>query len=289
MVRSHWWLVFDPDGRPAVNMFQDHRPTYGQDPHVSILNNTIILCESVDEKRIAISLLDSLQSPRRKVTEIVWDSPQEHQVWAPELHYIGGLWYIFYSASDGINSNHRNYFIQGVTLTGPYYWRSPIGPDIWGIDLTQFKWKDSRYAVWSGWEKNGDEFPQHLYIAKMYAPWQLGRRVKLASPEYEWEKSVAPILEGPQAFIKDGMLRLLYSGNASWTQGYSTGIMTLVGDNPLNPEHWTRRETPILQNAGHGCVVDGYLVYHRKMSAWPGWSDREIVSLNLGLNGIDCG
>jgi GH43 family beta-xylosidase len=157
-----------------------------------------------------------------------------------------------------------------------------IGPDIWGIDMTTFKWRGTRYAVWSGWENNGDEFPQHLYIAEMKTPWEInGPRIKLASPYLPWETSIAPIMEGPQVWIKDGMLSILYSANASWTQEYSTGKLILLGTNPLNPEHWARRESPLLVNAGHGCIVDGYMVYHRKQSAWPGWSDRVVESIKL--------
>lgn len=265
------------------NPFKDYRPIYGQDPHVSKLHNTfLLLCESVDEERIAISTLDSLQSPRRMDTVIIWDDACERQVWAPELHFIDGLWYIYYSASNGDNKNHRNYVLQSPHLFGPYFKIGMIGPDIWGIDMTQFYWWDSmRYAVWSGWENNGDEFPQNLYIARMFSPWEIGERVCLSVPELDWEMSIAPILEGPQAWIRNSKLSILYSGNASWKQEYSTGMLTLIGSDPMNPRDWEKRSIPLFLNAGHGCIVDDYFIYHRKMSTFPGWHDREIRSLKV--------
>jgi GH43 family beta-xylosidase len=265
-----------------MNIFDDRRPMYGQDPFVTMVDDVPLLIESIDEEKIAISPLDSLHSPQRKDTIIVWDDEYEHQVWAPELHHVDGLWYIFYAASDGNNKNHRNYVLQAPHPFGPYWKIGAAGPDIWGIDMTRFDWWDGNsYAVWSGWEKNDDEFPQNLYIARMYDPITLGMRVKLSVPEYDWEKSIAPILEGPQVCSNHGGLALLYSANASWKQEYSTGILTFVGSDPLNPSHWQKNPNPLYTNAGHGCIVDGYFIHHRKISAFPGWTDREIVSIKL--------
>lgn len=256
---------------------------YGQDPFVTMVDGIPLLCESVEEERITISPLDSLQSPQRMDSIVVWDDAFERQVWAPELHYINGLWYIYYTASNGDNKDHRPYILQSPHYFGPYIKLGRVGPDVWGIDMTQFLWWDgNRYAVWSGWENNGDEFPQNLYIAQMYSPWEIGKRIRLSVPELDWEMSIAPILEGPQVWIRDGTMSILYSGNASWKQEYSIGSLTLVGRrNLLNPEDWVKRTEPLLSNAGHGCVIENYFIYHRKMSAFPGWTDREIRTLKV--------
>ncbi len=264
-----------------MNPFEDRRPVYGQDPYVCMVYGMPILCESKDEERIVLSVLDSLEHPQRMDSVVVWDDAFERQVWAPELHEINGLWYIYYSASNGENCNHRNYVLQSIDPFGPYIKLGALGDDLWGIDLTQFNWWDGkRYAVWSGW-LNNEEFPQNLYIGVLEKPWRLLNRVRLAVPEYPWERSVQPILEGPQAWVRsDGKLSLLYSANASWTQEYCTGMMTLEGTNPLNPQHWRKEPEPLLKNAGHGCIIEDRFVYARKLSAFPGWTDREIVSVS---------
>lgn len=263
------------------NIFHDPRPLIGQDPHVSIINGEFILCESQDEERIVLSSLSSLQSPRRLETRGVWENPSEKQLWAPELHKINGMWYIYYASSDGENRNHRTYVLRAENPFGPYESLGRVGVDVWAIDMTTFAWDSLRYAVWSGWENNGDEFPQNLYIARMYQPHEIGDRVLLAKPELEWEKSVAPILEGPQACLRGDQLSLLYAANASWKQEYSTGILTLVGRDPMNPRDWEKRPSPVLSNAGHGMLVGEFLVYARKMSSFPGWSDREIKTIKV--------
>lgn len=264
-----------------MNLFQDKRPIYGQDPYITMLGETPLLCESVDEKKITVSTIESLKNPQRVKTWVVWDEPGEQQVWAPELHYIEGVWFIYYTASDGNNNTHRTYGLQGSSCLGKFTFMGRVGPDVWGIDMTQFEWRGIRYAVWSGWEDNGDEFPQNLYIAEMDSPWSVGDRVKLSVPEFDWELSIAPILEGPQVWIRDEGLSILYSGNASWKQEYSTGKLILVGSNPLNPDNWKKQSTPLMRNAGHGCIVKDYFIYHTKISAFPGWSDREIKSIRI--------
>lgn len=260
------------------NIFSDKRPFYGQDPYVFSYKGIYWLIESQNEDRISISALDDLQNPRRLNTMVLWDDPKERQVWAPEIHNINGDWYIYYTASDGCNTNHRTFVLHSERFLGPYKFCGRVGPDIWGIDMTTFTWQNKRYAVWSGWERNGDEFPQNLYIAEMTSPFTVKDRVKLSVPELDWELSVCPILEGPQVWSY-GKLKLLYSANASWKQEYSTGLLTLNGADPLNPDHWMKRASPVMKNAGHGCMLEGYFIYHRKMSTFPGWTDREIKSL----------
>lgn len=261
-----------------MSMFSDTRPLYGQDPFVVKYQRHYLLLQAEEEKRITIR--PYMDDRLWRIPLTVWDDPTEQQVWAPELHQIDGRWYIYYASTDAGNSNHRTYVIgPAPSPFGPYRHRWQIGPDIWGIDMTVFEHHGQWYAVWSGWEKNDDEFPQHLYIAEMRSPYEIGSRVRLASPTLTWECSVRPIMEGPQAFRQGDLQCLTYAANASWTQDYATGLMELRGPDPLNPGDWYRYPVPMLLNGGHGCVVDGQYVYHRKMSAFPGWNDREIVSI----------
>lgn len=148
--------------------------------------------------------------------------------------------------------------------------------------MTVFNHDGSLYAVWSGWENNGDEFPQHLYIGKMDSPSKLDTRHRISSPQYAWETSVAPILEGPQIWKDNGEIKILYSANASWTRSYSTGILSLKGgEDPLEERSWVKAKEPTETNVGHGMVIDDHFVYHRKMSLSYGWNDREIKTRKM--------
>lgn len=265
-------------GKASVtNIFSDKIPLMGQDPHITKYGRETILCESQDEERIVVSYLNNNQ---RIGTKIVYSKVGEHQVWAPELHQIAGLWYIYYSSSDGKNKNHRMKVLgAGTGPFGPYHFSKTLDTDNWGIDMTVFKWAGNRYSVWSGWENNNDEFPQHLYIAPLISPVEIGERVKISSPVFDWELGIAAINEGPQAWIENEKLYLLFSANASWTRDYATGVLELVGDIPLNPKHWIKCPWPLMKNAGHGMMVDDLFTYHRKMGNFAGWSDREITAI----------
>ena len=95
--------------------------------------------------------------------------------------------------------------------------------------------------------------------------------------------SVAPVNEGPEVTRHpgSGRLFLLYAADASWTQAYKTGLLECTGADVLDPASWQKLPHPFLTGGGHGCVVDtpagAHLVYHRKVSGDPGWSDREIL------------
>lgn len=254
-----------------MRTFRDSRPRFGQDPFLYTLHTGArLLIQSEDDRRIKIYDWDRPEAPG--IT--VWESRDEQEVWAPELHYIDNNFYIYYSFSDGDNRNHRNHVLVSTTHNplGPYHRIGRIGEDIWGIDLTVAYINGQHYAVWSGWPHNYAEFPQNLYIAPMYSPTELGERILLAIPERQYE---GEILEGPQFCNETN--NLYYSANKSWETSYCTGLLQLCGDNPLNPSHWAKFPIPTHTNFGHAQPIgNGELIGHTKLSPLPGWSDRAI-------------
>lgn len=266
-----------------MSLYPDTSPIYGQDPFLFQYDDKLMLIESFNERQI---LLREFVTPR-KAGRTIWSSAAEHQVWAPEIYRIKDRYYIYYASGDGTNYSIRPYVLES-SRDDPYSPYIQYGPltQTWGIDMTTFYHEPTRqrYAVWSGWENNGDGFPQNLYIAKMYSPTELGPRHLLARPTLKWEQTLAPILEGPQAFQQNNTLYLFYAANASWSQEYSTGLLRLTGKNPLNAKDWKKTEKPLFTNAGHGHPHPedpSLFICHRKLSPFPGWTDREITILPL--------
>lgn len=252
-----------------IDVFKDPRPLMGQDPWLIKYLDDFYLVESQDEKRITISLLNGLHSPYRINQTTIWENSSEHQVWSPEIHNRGDYWYVFYSFSYGENHSHRTHILVGTSPFGPFG-RYRLGKDIWGIDQTLAYINGEDYLIWSGWENNHDEFPQHLYIAPWSDPYC---RLKISSPELSWE---GVINEGPQFDLRTNSL--LYSANSSWTQEYSTGVLHLEKDgDPLDPRSWRKSQHPLASNTGHAQPFEDRLIYHSKMSPFPGWTDRQII------------
>src|SRR5207249_3437001 len=170
---------------------------------------------------------DELTQPTKHGVQ-VWAAPHNgwnrSNVWAPELHYLDGQWYIYYAAgksgppflyqrsgvlqSAGDDPQGR-YIDKGMLYTGNDV-RSGA-ENIWAIDLTVTRLGSQLYAVWSGWEANAatDRTPQHLYIARMSDPWTISsNRVRISSPTESWERGTELDLnEGPE-FLQHGEIRL---------------------------------------------------------------------------------
>lgn len=236
----------------------------------------------------------------------VWEAPDEGwnqgHVWAPELHFVDGRWYIYYAAGkDGPPYIHqRSGVLQsaGTDPQGEYEEKGQLytGDDlsaqtenIWAIDVTVGRIDGQLYAVWSGWEENrsDDATPQHLYIAEMENPWTMGSdRVRISSPTAEWEQGTELDLnEGATMLKHDGEVFILYSANESWLPAYKMGQLRLsdATDDPLNPDNWTKsgpvfQGTDEVHGVGHASFTtspDGsedWIVYHTKKDTEPGWN-----------------
>lgn len=279
------------------SFFRERRPFPGQDPWVVPHEGELLLVQSGrNDRQIVIKRFRDLRRMHRNETTVIWSPParsdHSRQIWAPELHEIDGRWYVYFAASDGHNENHRMYALEADHPLGPYREVGKIcdpDHDTWAIDMTVLQHDGGLFAVWSGWEGENDGFPQNLYIAPMSDPWTIcGERRLIARPERGWEMSVAPINEGPQVIrnTEQDKLFIVYSADASWTQAYKMGLLEWVGGDVTRPDSWRKLPRPFFTGGGHGCFIETdigrRMVYHRKMSADPGWGDREIRSKPFG-------
>jgi GH43 family beta-xylosidase len=274
-----------------LDTFRERRPFPGQDPWVVAHDGELLLVQSGRGNRsIVLKRFRDLEHMDRNRETVIWrpSGPLRHlrQLWAPELHNIDGRWIVYFAAGDGRPGGHRTYALVANDPFGPYLSLGPVSDpdhDVWAIDLTVLPHGGRLYALWSGWEGPEDGFPQNLYIAPMSNPWTISaERRSLARPEHYWEMSVAAVNEGPEVLRhpRSGRLFVLYSADASWTQSYKMGLLEWTGGDLADPGSWRKLPQPFFTGGGHGCVVDtpagSYLVYHRKLSADPGWADREI-------------
>ncbi len=227
----------------------------------------------------------------------VWTPPSSGShctdLWAPELHRIGDRWWIYYAATtcDGDNANHRMFALESASddPMGEYVDRGQVrdAADRWAIDGTRVEWRGTAYFVWSGWP-GATDVQQDLMIARMSSPTRLvGTGVRIAEADLPWERVGAPIEEGPEALVRGDALHLVYSASGSWTDSYALGMLTLTGDDPLDPSSWTKTRKPVfagttqVTSPGHASFTtspDGtehWIVFHEALFPGAGW-DREI-------------
>ncbi len=235
----------------------------------------------------------------------VWSAPRRGwnraQIWAPELHFIWGRWYIYYAASNGCNSTHRMGVLESQSddPTGPYVDRGMLytGDHIetgrnnrWAIDGTVLQLHNQLYFIWSGWEDERDI--QYLYIAKMANPWSIAtNRVRLCGNCcHEWEcvggsRQGRGLNEAPQVLVRNGRVFLIYSCSGSWEPTYKLGMLHMPAEaDPMVPANWTKVAKPVFEGTdavfgvGHCSFTtspDGHedwIIYHAKKRRSHGWA-----------------
>jgi GH43 family beta-xylosidase len=236
--------------------------------------------------------LSELRTAEKKT---VWIPPKgtaySRQIWAPEIHFINGKWYVYFAADNGRNANHRLYVIENSSpdiMKGEWVFKGKItdSTDKWAIDGSVFEHEKQWYLTWAGWEanKNGS---QDIYIAKMKNPWTVeGKRVRISAPFYDWEKygdlvadsteEVPPhvdVNEGPQVLKHNNTLFLLYSASACWTDYYGLGMLTFTGkDNLLDSASWKKSPVSVFkQSSANGVYAPGHNSFFKSPDGKEDW------------------
>src|SRR5437660_1634527 len=268
-------------------------PPHAADPVMIFHEGFYYYCESKSQQRICIRKSRTISSIGDDPGACVWAAPSfgpnSNAVWAPELHRIGGKWYIYFAADNGKNKHHRMWVLEGegTDPLGPYHCRGQLETEGWAIDGTVLSTQDGLYLIWSGWpgRRNGQ---QNLYIAPMSDPLTVsGTRVLIATPDQAWERAGMPICEGPQVLSRNGKLFVVYSASGSWTTDYCLGLLTHKGGDLVDPDSWTK-QGPVFQRTddiwgvGHcsfvtsPCRTEDWIIYHAKSSTSAGWHDRDV-------------
>ncbi|MBQ9128334.1 MAG: family 43 glycosylhydrolase [Thermoguttaceae bacterium] len=93
------------------------KPIYvrkGADPWILEFRGKYIWSQSNNPTRqIVLSIGDTPDKPGRP--RPVWTAPEKgpysRELWAPEIHFIDGRFYIYFAADDGDNKNHLTYVL----------------------------------------------------------------------------------------------------------------------------------------------------------------------------------
>ena len=191
-------------------------------------------------------------------------------IWAPEIHYIDGKWYVYFAAARTTETkeglfDHRIFVLENESenpLEGSWVEKGQLKTnwESFALDATTFEHKGIRYLVWAQKDPNicGNS---NLYIAKMSNPWTIeGKQVMITEPEYDWEKIGFLVNEGPAVINRNGKIFISYSASAT-DFNYCMGV--LIADENSDEE----KE---IYGPGHSCFTvseDGktdMLVYHAR-------------------------
>ncbi len=231
--------------------------------------------------------IDGLATAEEKVIWHEKDSDSAFRfIWAPEIHKIGGKWYVLFAAS-GSENNVWDIDCHIIMCGGddPYndVWIDKgkfIGFDDFSfngfsLDMTYFECNGKHYVAWA---QNGGNSNVYLATINPEKPWETTcPAVLLTKPEYEWERVNIPVNEGPAAMIHNDKIYLAFSASATGPE-YCIGLMYANENSDLTDiSSWTKLDTPLLTSAdldgeygpGHNSFVkdengDWIFVYHSR-------------------------
>lgn len=241
--------------------------------------------------RLKIWRTKNISSLASADTTTIWYPPKHGAnslaIWAPEIHHLDGKWYIYYTATDKANDGDHNRWVfvleneSADPFKGTWTDKGKINTNYSGLDGSVFEHAGVRYFVYSAYI--GSE--SVLCISEMLNPWTISElQPELAFPKFSWEKQGGrQILEGPQFLKGPGdQMFIIYSASACWSDDYSLGMLTAkVTANPLDPNAWSRSESPVFQKSpennvyatGHNSFfksADGkqdWILYHANTGA----------------------
>ncbi len=181
-------------------------------------------------------------------------------IWAPELHYLCGEWYIYFAAGEHDDIWKIRPFVLKCLGQDPMNdeWVECgkiqcADSDIYSfrafsLDGTILEHKGELYYIWAEKVSVGIQI-SNIYIAKMESPLKLSTdQVLLTTPDYDWERVAIWVNEGPAIIKHDGRIFVTYSASATGEE-YCMGMLSIPEDGDLlDPKQWKKERFPVLKS-----------------------------------------
>jgi GH43 family beta-xylosidase len=284
-------LMMSPLSASAAPAF--HNPLVSQraDPQVMLHSDGYYYFTATvpEYDRIELRRAKDLNELGKAEARTIWrkhaSGPMGANIWAPEIHYIDGKWYVYFTAGQAEKPwEIRLYVLENDSpnpLDGNWTERGQLttGWETFSLDATTFTVGPQRYLAWTQRPPTADKHITAIYVAKMDGPLAIkGPATLLSQPELAWEKIGFDVNEAPAVLVKNGRVFLTYSASKT-DANYVLGMLTAdAGTNLLDPQAWKKSQTPVfassVQNRQYGpghnsftTTPDGktdILVYHAR-------------------------
>ena len=245
---------------------------------------------------IVLRCSDTLAGLAQAEEKVLWtkheSGPMSKHIWAPEIHFLYGKWYIYYAGGEmEAEWEIRPYVLecQGEDpMTDEWIEKGKMRRakddefsfEAFSLDATVFENKGRWYYIWAEKVGVGKQI-SNLYIAEMENGYTLKTvQVMLTTPDYDWERHGFWVNEGPGIIKHDGKIFMTYSASETGIQ-YCVGMLSADGDaDLLDPKSWTKERYPVLTtNEEKGIYGPGHnsftkdeegndiIVYHARTEA----------------------
>ena len=228
--------------------------------------------------------------------KVLWrkheSGPMSKHIWAPEIHYLFGKWYIYFAGGEiddeweirpyvlecqGDDPMQDEWIEKGKMVRAE---GDEFSFEAFSLDATVFENKGRWYYIWAEKVGVGKQI-SNLYIAEMENGYTLKTiQVLLTTPDYDWERHGFWVNEGPGIIKHNGKIFMTYSASETGIQ-YCVGMLTADEDaDLLDPRSWTKERYPVLAtNEEKGIYGPGHnsftkdeegndiIVYHARTEA----------------------
>lgn len=272
----------------------------GQDPFVFQKDGFYYLSQSgpYNPTALYVSKSRSLANQGEKI-KVYQANGNLGRIFAPELFYINGQWYIYACADvTAMNGHHHAVVFQGTTQNpqDPFTYKGVLftgtgATNYQANDFTVFQVGTQLYASWGTLNTSGlpDPTANGPAIARMDSPLSITQNRTLL-PGFGGE--------GPRVLQKNGKTFLTVSSGQWATKGYRMAMYTNTDGNLLNPASWTFKDnvfntTSEVWGPARGAFTksaDGtedWMIYHSKV--WSadgnGWRQVNIQKFTWNADG----
>lgn len=239
--------------------------------------------------RRARKLADLAQAEEKTIWAMHTSGPMSKHIWAPELHFLFGKWYIYFAAGEAedvwkirpyvIECSGQNPFEDEWVEKGMMQCADDdeFSFKAFSLDAHVFENKGEWYYVWAEKVGVGKQI-SNLYIAKMESANKLKTvQVLLTTPDYDWERIGYWVNEGPATIKKNGKIFMTYSASETGIC-YCVGMLTADENSDLlDPASWKKSRMPVLSSSethniygpGHNSFTkdengEDIIVYHAR-------------------------
>ena len=223
-----------------------------------------------DYDGIALRKADKLFDLKDAPEKIIWKKHDKgimsFHVWAPELHFIFGKWYIYFAAGDvddiwairpyvlecrGDDPFNDEWIEKGMMQCSD---EDPFSFRAFSLDATVLENHGEYYFIWAEKVGVGKQI-SNLYIAKMESATKLSTvQVLLTTPDYDWERFGFWVNEGPGVLKNDGKIYVTFSASDTGVH-YCIGLLSADENSDLlDPLSWVKNRYPVLESSSERVV-----------------------------------
>ena len=221
------------------------------------------------------TLGDLIRNGERKVLyEASENAEITGNLWAPEMVFLDGKWYIYTSGSTPFTTWQKRLCVFESETADPFdgfHFKDYLSRTLFAIDPTVYRDEATGKTYICVSEADGC---QKLAIAELLNPWTMGTPQLISTPfDYAWENldpSNSPINEGAFFLQNAGRLFIVFSANGCFCDDYCLGLLEYTGGDMLSIGSWRKYEYPVFAK-GNGVYAPGHASFFRSPDGSEVW------------------